>query len=79
MLAGVAAMVCFGLGQAWIVVTAKLSKNVKVVRDAYQEKKREITPEDFSGMLEILGKTFARRKSPHTTRLFYTRPFFIHA
>jgi hypothetical protein len=79
MLAGVVAMVCFGPGQDWIVVTAKLSKNVKVLRDACKEMMREMTAEDCPVMLEVLGKIFARRKSPHTTRLFLHERLFHHS
>jgi hypothetical protein len=50
--AGAVAMVCFGLGLFWILVTARLFKSVKVVRNAYKQKKRrEMSPEDFTGML----------------------------
>jgi len=64
MIAGAIALVCFGLGLSWIMVTAKLSKSVKVVRDAYkQKKKRDMTPDDFTGMLVHMMTQYREQKT----------------
>jgi len=64
MIAGAIALVCFGLGLSWIMVTAKLSKSVKVVRDAYkQKKKRDMTPDDFTGMLIHMMTQYREQKT----------------
>jgi hypothetical protein len=47
-----AGTVAFVLGLVWITATAKLLKSIKVVRKAYKEKKkREMSPEDVTGMM----------------------------
>ena len=56
-------MVCFGLGLFWILVTARLFKTVKVVRNAYtQKKRREMSPEDFTGMLVRMMTQYREEK-----------------
>jgi hypothetical protein len=48
----IAGAVAFVLGLVWITATAKLLKSIKVVRKAFREKKkREMSPEDFTGMI----------------------------
>jgi hypothetical protein len=70
-IAGAVAMVCFGLGIAWIMVTAKLSKSVKVVRDAYkQKKKREMTSDDFTCMLIHLMTQYREQKKTVRAMVF---------
>jgi hypothetical protein len=60
---GAVAMMCFGLGLFWILVTARLFKSVKVVRNAYKQKKRrEMSPEDFTGMLVRMMTQYREEK-----------------
>jgi hypothetical protein len=61
--AGAVAMVCFGFGLFWILVMARLFKSVKVVRNAYKQKKRrEMSPEDFIGMLVRMMTQYREEK-----------------
>jgi hypothetical protein len=55
--------IAFVLGLVWITATAKLMKSVKVVRTAYRErKKREMSDEDFTGMLVHLMTQYREQK-----------------
>jgi hypothetical protein len=55
--------VAFVVGLSWITVTAKLLKSVKVVRRVYrQKKKREITPEEFTGMMVHMMTQYREQK-----------------
>ena len=53
----------FVIGLVWITVTAKLLKSVKLVRRAYKEKKkREMTPEDFTGVMLRMMTQYREQK-----------------
>jgi hypothetical protein len=53
----------FILGLVWIAATAKLMKSVKVVRKAYRErKKREMSDEDFTGMMIHMMTQYREQK-----------------
>jgi hypothetical protein len=53
----------FVIGLVWITVTARLLKSVRVVRTAYrQKKKRELTPEDFTGMMVHMMTQYREQK-----------------
>jgi len=60
---GAVAMVCFGLGLFWILVTTRLFKSVKFVRNAYKQKKRrEMSDDDFTGMLVQMMTQYREEK-----------------
>ena len=53
----------FVIGLVWITATAKLLKSVRVVRKAYrQKKKREMSPEDFTGMMVQMMTQYREQK-----------------
>ena len=55
--------IAFVLGLVWITATAKLMKSVKVVRTAYKaKKKREMTDEDFTGMMVHMMTQYREQK-----------------
>lgn len=56
--------VAFVLGLIWISATAKLMKSVRIVRTAYREKKkRDMTTEDFTGMLVHIMTQYREQKT----------------
>jgi hypothetical protein len=53
----------FVLGLVWISATAKLLRSVRVFRTAYkQKKKRDMTPEDFTGMMVHMMTQYREQK-----------------
>ena len=53
----------FIVGLIWIVATARLMKSVRVVRTAYKQKKRrEMTTDDFTGMMVLMMTTYREQK-----------------
>src|SRR5271157_4444360 len=53
----------FVLGIIWITVTAKLLKSVRVVRNFYKQKKRrEMSPDDFTGMMIHMMTRYREQK-----------------
>lgn len=53
----------FIFGLIWIMTTARLMKSVRVVRTAYKQKKRrEITPDEFTGLMVLTMTTYREQK-----------------
>lgn len=53
----------FVVGLIWIMTTARLMKSVRVVRTAYkQKKKREMTADEFTGMMVLMMTTYREQK-----------------
>ena len=70
---GTVAMICFGLGIAWIISSVKIFDGIEEIREEFQDRKKPVSDETLtSGIIRMMAHYRQNTKTIHTMILVCT-------